>query len=93
MPAIFDDILEVLSDGEYHAFEEIKFKVTRNLNETQVKAVLAFLDSYCFVKRRRQKAKLDLSFLKFLKRIRELEDVEDEEEREARSGVAYEAET
>ena len=83
MPAVFDEVLDVLSDGKFHAFEDIQFKAARNLNETQVEAVLSFLERYGFVKRQRRtwsvrtrEAKLQPEMLNFLKRIKELEDEE-----------------
>jgi len=104
MPAVFDEILDVLSDGEYHTFEEITFKAARNLNKTQVEEVLQFLDSYGFIEQKRSRssafgpletkgAKLSRSMTQWLKQIKELESTEDEEEREARNGIAQEMET
>jgi len=80
MLSVFDEVLETLYDGEYHTFEDIQLKAARNLNETQVEAVVSFLEHYGFVKRQRKpwstrtnKAKLTPEMLNFLRRIKELE--------------------
>jgi len=94
MPAVFDDILDALSSGEYVTFDTIRLK--SRLNEEQVEAVLSFLEYYGFVRRQRkmwstrtQRAKLTPGMLNFLRYIKELED---SEETEARIGFAREAE-
>ena len=77
MLPIFDEILEVLSDGQYHRFEDLKARV--KLNETQVEVVLSFLASFGFVKLQRRRwstrtagARLMPEMANFLKRLKEL---------------------
>jgi len=78
---VFDDILDTLSDGEFHEFEEIK-KAAPDKNETQVDAVLEFFEDYGLLTRHRSRgtafgpivtkgAQLSKSMLKFLKKIKE----------------------
>jgi len=91
---VFDDVLEALSDGEYHVFEEIKFKAARNFNEAQVESALKFLEQYDLIARKRNRwgthgAKLTQETFNFLKGLKELEDIE-KAEYETRIGIAKE---
>jgi len=84
---VFDDVLDTLSDGEYHKFGQIRFATARNLNGTQLELVLVTLSTAGFIKRlriprsiRTWKAKLEPQTLDFLKRIKELEGVDVKQE-------------
>lgn len=75
---IFDDILEILSDGHYHAFEELQTRLTGR-NENQIELALSFLETYSFVKRlrkrwstRTRRVQLTEPMLRFVKRFKEL---------------------
>jgi hypothetical protein len=81
---VFDDIIDTLSDGQYHSFEDIKLAASRNLNETQVEVALGFLQEYGLVKCLRQpgtmtrlrKVQLTTTVLILLRRLKELEGVD-----------------
>lgn len=52
-----DLVLNILSDGKYHFFDEIKSKADR-LNPTQVECLLIFLSRFGLVKRLRPRWRL-----------------------------------
>ena len=87
MTAVFDEILDTLSDGKKHTIEDIRFRAARNLNASQVDLVLDILADAGFVSRSRSRdsvvgplkvtgAQLTVSMLSFLKQIKELENKE-----------------
>ena len=104
---VFDDIVDALSDGKYHTFEDIQLtlkyaqpKATHNLDETQIELVLSILSTAGFIRRlhkpyssRTWKARLEPQMLDFLKRIKDREDWKDKEMQEAKIGIAKESET
>lgn len=78
MLSVFDEILDVLSDGGYHTIEDIDSKTHLNMN--QIEFALSFLEQYGFIRRlhprwstRTRKAILTNEMLNFLKRLKELE--------------------
>lgn len=75
----FDIVLDLLSDGKYHSFDDIMNRQTM-LNENQLEAILAFFEDHEFVRRlrkgwstRTRKVMLTPAMLMFLERLKELE--------------------
>jgi len=91
---VFDDILDTLSDGKYHNFDELTM-FSSSHNEDQIELIMKFLESYGFIRRQRKvwstrtnKVRLEPSMLNFLRRLKELED---QEKKECKIGIEQEA--
>jgi len=50
---VFDDILEILKDREWHSFQEL-WEKTKTLNQNQLEFILSFMQSYDFIQRERK---------------------------------------
>ncbi len=62
-------VLELLSDGHWHLLDEVQQKT--ELDKNQTRQVLVFLKKYGFINvdERKERIKLDETFLKFLMQV------------------------
>jgi uncharacterized protein YfbU (UPF0304 family) len=79
---VFDEILDIIKDGDWHNFEELSAKATQ-LNENQLEFILSFMQQYDFIKRERKRwslctrrVKLNPMMVTFLERLGELPKLE-----------------